>query len=157
MNRLQTNEKDFEVMNVTVKFNELPKELQQYIRVVIYNKTNCYIYDGKCNWDKLQNSVIGLQVYKDYYKCISVYYIANDGYYSSVGMGKIYNNTDIELVDYTNSIYPIKTITEQLSKILTDFTIQHDYDREQLMEAIELGDVDMVDDIVGDRDIFELI
>ena len=156
MNRLQVNENDTELMNVTVKFNELPKELQQYFRALIYNKTDCYKWEGKPDWDKLDNSLIGLQVYKDYYKCLSVYYVSQDGFYSSVGFGRV-NKNSISLDDYTNVIYDISTIENQLNDILTDRQVIHDYDYEQLMDAFECGDFDAVEDICGDRDIFELI
>lgn len=156
MDRLQVNENDFETMNVTVKFNELPKELQQYFRALIYNKTDCYKWEAKPEWDKLDNSLIGLQVYKDYYKCLSIYYLSKDGYYSSVGFGRV-NNNSISLDDYTNVIYDISTIENQLNDILTDRQVIHDYDYEQLMDAFECGDFDAVEDICGDRDIFELI
>lgn len=156
MNRLQVNENDTELMNVTVKFNELPKELQQYIRVVLYNNTDCYKWEGKPDWDKLDNSLIGLQVYKDYYKCLSVYYVSQDGFYSSVGFGRV-NKNSVSLDDYTNVIYDISTIESQLNDILTDRQVIHDYDYEQLMDAFECGDFDAVEDICGDRDIFELI
>lgn len=156
MNRLQVNENDTELMNVTVKFNELPKELQQYLRALIYNKTDCYKWEGKPDWDKLDNSLIGLQVYKDYYKCLSVYYVSQDGFYSSVGFGRV-NKNSISLDDYTNVIYDISTIENQLNDILTDRQVIHDYDYEQLMDAFECGDFDAVEDICGDRDIFELI
>lgn len=156
MDRLQVNENDTELMNVTVKFNELPKELQQYFRALIYNKTDCYKWEGKPDWDKLDNSLIGLQVYKDYYKCLSVYYVSQDGYYSSVGFGRV-NKNSISLDDYTNVIYDISTIENQLNDILTDRQVIHDYDYEQLMDAFECGDFDAVEDICGDRDIFELI
>lgn len=156
MDRLQVNENETELMNVTVKFNELPKELQQYFRALIYNKTDCYKWEGKPDWDKLDNSLIGLQVYKDYYKCLSVYYVSQDGYYSSVGFGRV-NKNSISLDDYTNVIYDISTIENQLNDILTDRQVIHDYDYEQLMDAFECGDFDAVEDICGDRDIFELI
>jgi len=154
--KLQTSENEFDTMNAVVKFNELPKELQQYIRVAIYNNTSCYKWEGKCDWDNLENSKIGFQVYKDYYRCVAVYYIANDGYYSSVGIGNLYNNK-VQLNDYVNAIYPVSESSNQLNNILTDKQVIHDYDYEQLMDAIECGDVSAVDDIVGDRDIFELI
>lgn len=154
--KLRTNENDFELMNVTVLFNELPKELQQYLRVAIYDKSTCYIYSGKCNWDNLENSIIGFQVYKDYYKSIAVFYPANDGFYSSTGIGKIYDS-HIELDDYTAARYNMKKAQEQLNNILTDKTIIHDYDREQFNDAIACGDFELAEDIVGDRDIFEFI
>lgn len=156
MDRLQVNENDTELMNVTVKFNELPKELQQYFRALIYNKTDCYKWEGKPDWDKLDNNLIGLQVYKDYYKCLSVYYVSQDGFYSSVGFGRV-NKNSISLDDYTNVIYDISTIENQLNDILTDRQVIHDYDYEQLMDAFECGDFDAVEDICGDRDLFELI
>ena len=156
MDRLQVNENDFELMNVTVKFKDMPKELQQYFRALVYNKTDCYKWEGKPDWDKLDNSLIGLQVYKDYYKCLSVYYVSQDGYYSSVGFGRV-NKNSISLDDYTNVIYDISTIENQLNDILTDRQVIHDYDYEQLMDAFECGDFDAVEDICGDRDIFELI
>ena len=157
MDRLQVNENDTELMNVTVKFNELPKELQQYFRAVIYNKTDCYKYEGKCDWDKLDNSLIGLQVYKDYYKCLSVYYPSQDGFYSSVGIGKLCYNGKSDLDNYTNVIHELSIIESQFDNILTNKQVIHDYDYEQLMDAFECGDFDAIEDICGDRDIFELI
>jgi len=156
-NKLQTSENEFEVMNVTVKFNELPKELQQYFRAVIYNKTDCYKWTGKCDWDKLDNSKIGLQVYKDYYKCIAVYYPSQDGFYSSVGIGKLCYNGKSDLETYTNVIHELSIIESQFDNILTNKQVIHDYDYEQLMDAIESGDFETADDIIGDRDLFELI
>lgn len=154
--KLRTNETNFETMNVTVVFNTLPKELQQYLRAVLYNKTDCYKWEGKPDWDKLETSTIGFQVYKDYYKSIDIYYLAKDNFYSSVGFGKIYSH-GIELDNYTNVIYDIDTITEQLDNILTDKTVMHDYDREQFNDALACGDFELAEDIVGDRDIFEFI
>lgn len=155
---LKTNENNFETMNAVIKFKDMPKELQQYIRVVLYNNTDCYKWEGKPDWDKLENSLIGFQIYKDYYNYISVYYVSQDGFYSSVGFGKLYNKNELlDLTAYVNCIYSIDTVTEQLSNILTDRQVIHDYDREQLMEAIEAGDFETAEDICGDRDIFELI
>lgn len=158
MDRLQVNENDTELMNVTVKFKDMPKELQQYIRVVLYNNTDCYRWEGQPDWDKLENSLLGFQIYKDYYNYISVYYLANNGHYVSVGFGKLFNKNELlDLTAYTNCIYSIDTVTAQLSNILTDRQVIHDYDYEQLMDAFECGDFDAVEDICGDRDLFELI
>ena len=154
--KLRINENDFETMNVTVVFNTLPKELQQYLRAILYNKTDCYKWEGTPDWDKLETSTIGFQVYKDYYKYISLYYLAKDSFYTGIGFGKIYSH-GMELEDYTNVMYDIDTITEQLSNILTDKTIIHDYDREQFNDAIACGDFGLAEDIMGDRDIFEFI
>ena len=156
MNKLQTSENNFEVMNVTVKFNELPKELQQYLRVCIYNRTDCYKWEGKCDWDNLDKSVIGFQVYKDYYKCLSLYYPSKDSYYSSIGLGNIYNQ-GLDLTEFINQLYPISLVTKQLETILTNREVIRDYDYENLQEAISSGDSAWVDEIVGDRDLFELI
>lgn len=156
MNKLQTSVTDFETVNATVKFKDMPKELQQYIRVALFNNTDCYKWEGKPDWDNLEISTIGFQVYKDYYTCIACYYASKDGFYSSVGIGKIYNN-EVQLDEYVNAIYPVSTSSKQLDNILTDKKVIHDYDYEQLMDAINCGDVSAVDDIVGDRDIFEII
>lgn len=158
--KLQTNETDFEHVNVTVKFKDMPKELQQYVRVALYNNTSCYKWEGQPDWDNLENSTIGLQIYKDYYNCLALFYKSKDGYYSSVGIGKLFNDMQtLDLTEYVNCIYPISTVTEQLSVILpmADRKIIHNYDYEQLMDAINCGDVATLEDIVGDRDIFELL
>lgn len=152
---------DNKPMNHVVKFNELPNVLKLYLDVHIQNQTRHYIYEATCDWNKIEKADIGFQCVKDYYKEIHVFFPNKRGGYTSVELGDFWKDSEgnyrTEITQWTNCSEDYQKIEEAVNQVVTDRTILRDYDKEAFDEALELGDMDMIEDIIGDRDLAEFI
>lgn len=137
-------------VNKIVKATQVSKQLLYYI----HTQTDCYVDTAKFDDDNL-NQIIGLQVYRDYYKCLAVVYTNQYGTHW-VGIGQ-FNGDDIVL-QYTRYAGDYDKLQEELKTLLNNNTkVVEDFEREELMDAIASGDSEWVNSIVGDRDLAELI
>lgn len=143
-------------VNVTFTKDDMDKLSYMELATYAVEKTRCYYRHAQFNIDKVfdDNAVMGLQVYRDYGLHVALVYPDYDNSYSSIGIADIYDDKVDYRYCYTGG-HP--ELGKFLNKILTDREVIRDYDREQIEEAIELGDVGMLEDVLGDRCLTEFI
>ena len=100
------------------------------------------------------DKVMGLRVYKDYGLYVSLVYPNKRGEYSSTEIAQIINNQVQYKYRYTEQPEELEKF---LNEVLKDRTVLEDYDQQQIEEALELGDMGMLEEVLGDRDFAELI
>ena len=155
-----------------LKLSELSSDLRTVLKAFLGNKTSCYRDDSKPDWDKFNNpdTVIGLNIYKDYYKYIEVVYPAksySDEPYHAVGVCRIaqdINNTWVADLysEYDHALLEDKEHRHELelefiNLFNNDLSHTIDYQYEMIQEAISNGDFQDLEDLVGDRDLVEFI
>lgn len=150
--------------NVVFTSSDVDKELIYYLNSFGITKTSCYYSYAQWSYKLSDSNPLGLQVYKDYFTCLSLVYMGNNGEYHSIGLGEIMNNNMDSmyihnLPNFINLPQDRYTKAEaELVRLIKGHTeIMHDYDREQIEDAISSGDFELAEDILGDRDITEFI
>lgn len=119
------------------------------------DRTKCYYDHARFNFNLVSNGkVMGLRVYKDYGIYVSLVYPNKEGGYSSIGIAQIINNQVQYNYCYTEQPEELEKF---LNEVLKDRTILEDYDQQQIEEALELGDMGMLEDVLGDRCLTEFI
>lgn len=143
-------------VNVTFTREDMDKLAYMELATCAKRITESYYPHARFNLDKVfdDNAVMGLQVYRDYGLHVALVYPDYDDSYSSIGIADIYGDKVDYRYCYTGG-HP--ELGKFLNKILTDKTIIEDYDRQLIEEAIELGDADMLEDVLGDRCLTEFI
>ena len=156
-----------------IKVNDMSPKLQQVIRAILNIQTShCYDY-ARPDLDKLKGSTeIGLNIYRDYYRYIEVVYpkkewVDTDKNYYSSSVCKITQNEDNE---WTADLYEFSNLPQlkdrkarkELELELTslfngDLSYTTDYQYEMVQEAIQDGNFEDLEDLIGDRDLFEFI
>ena len=143
--------------NFTCKYNKLPNQVKDMI-------INCKNrYNDSC----FHNPVVYFTIERDYFVKIScMYYDKDNEYLNFIDLPVNVNIATKDITcDYAFDLYDdrqqqkdSKAVVEWFKGQLKDkFYITKDYDTEQINEALELGDYELVEDIVGDRDLFEFI
>ena len=144
------------VVNTTFTRENMDNPAYAELASMAVAKTSCYYKHAQFNLNNVydNNAVMGLQVYRDYGLHVALVYPDNSGEYSSIGIADIYNNKVEYNYCYTDGHIELNNF---LNNILTDKTVIEDYDKQQIEEAIALGDTLMLDSILGDRDLTEFV
>jgi len=137
--------------NFSMKYKDLPNQVKDMIINCRYrHNDNCY-----------HNPVVYFTIERDYFIKVScMYYDRDNESLNFIDLPvEIYNSGKDIFCNYRfdndkDTQFVIDWFKGQFKNC---FYIAKDYDYEQVMEAIELGDYDLVDDIVGDRDLMEII
>jgi hypothetical protein len=176
-------------VNVTFKLGDLSEKAQKWLLDCGYMMTNsrfdtALICGGttKKLWNK--DTELGLQIYRDYFLCVDLYYPAYNhntywdeqenpevGYLpleigrfnksdkSITPIDRTYNYTDTAKWLEDNKV-DIDDIFEEFTKILRDggdTRVLEDLDADAIEEALECGDLDLLEELVGDRDLMEIM
>ena len=148
-------------VNAVFKLSDMPKYFKDFIDARLASANRDYIYEAQYSWDNDTKKVFGLEVIKDYYKQINLVYKARDNEFRSVAIADIWNSKEVDTSRYitTDIETPQQSKYDHIIKDLLkdNYEVVHDYDAQSIMDALELGDMSMLCDIVGDRDIAELI
>lgn len=166
-------------VNTTFKLGDVSENLRRFILENGYEFTKHFVETAQLNgyytrdlWNK--DTELGLRVYRDYFICVDLVYPAYDrntgevghctleiGRYnrysktiSSCGIENNWNVIDWLKENDVNIDDLFKEITELMNG---DFEIVEDYDYEELMDALECGRTDLAWEIVGDRDLMEVL
>ena len=170
----------FEQMNNTFRFGDCSELMKEFI-LTVGRELNTYKYDtawinGALTRDLWNdNTVLGIRIVRDYFLEVQLWYPAHshkggeDGYtYWSLGRFNKYEN--MVTLDSVESTFPFadfiqghkddvssKLKNEFHSLLGEEYGIAHDYDAEMIEEALECGDLDLLEEVVGDRDLAEFI
>ena len=147
--------------NLTLNSSDISTDLKELLLDIIRDKTRCYYDYAHANKNSLDD-IFGLQIYKDYYRTINLIYKGNDNEFHEVGICNLYKNNEnkwqADLYQYFNNKSNVSKYELELTSLFNNnFDIKHDYDYENAMEAISSGDSEWLDEIVGDRDLIEII
>lgn len=143
-------------VNVTFSKKDMSKDAWNEFANWAINATKCYYDHARFNYELASNNkVMGLRVYKDFGIHISLVYPDKEGGYSSISMLADINDNKVNY----NYCYTDKSeeLEKFLNEILKDRTVLEDYDQQQIEEALELGDMGMLEDVLGDRCLSEFI
>ena len=173
-------------VNATFKLGELSPELKDFILTVGREMTNSRVSTALLNGyltKRLYNddTVLGIQIYKDYFKCVDLVYPAYNYetyyegqknpeiHYTFVEIGRA-DDHSISMSEWSeraikptiewlrnNPNVKFEDLEKELDSFVNDYRIVRDYDQEEFDEAWEMGDMDAIEDIVGDRDLTEFI
>lgn len=142
-------------VNNTFTMKDMSKSAFDELVNYAIDRTRCYYTHAQFNFNLAGNgNVMGLRVYKDYGLHVSLVYPDKEGGYSSIGIAQIINNQVQYNYCYTEQPEELEKF---LNEVLKDRTILEDYDRQQIEEALELGDINMLEDVLGDRCLTEFI
>ena len=150
-----------ETVNTVFSLNSISTDLKDMICKVARDKSSCYHEYAQFHYTNSVNNLVGLQLYKDFYTWISFVYKGCDNEYHSIGITKFYKDDNNKLIPDLYGIAPsynYKQLEQELLNLLNNnLEVIHDYDREMLEEAIASMDWQAIDDVVGDRDLCELL
>ena len=169
-----------EQMNNTFKLGDCSDLMKEFI-LTVGKELNRDKYDTawingaltKDLWN--DNTILGIRIVRDYFLEVQLWYPAHshnggeDGYtYWNLGRLNRYNN--IVMLDNVGPTYPFANFIQGhkddvLNKLKNEFHnllgeeygIAYDYDAEMIEEALECGDLDLLEEVVGDRDLAEFI
>lgn len=165
-------------VNEKFKLGELSPNAQRFILEVLKIKTRDNYYpnaqiNSECTkdlWHK--DTELGLRIVRDYYLVTEFVYPMKDRNTGKVGYGMVQLGTlnkgtkKISDGDYCHYIPSIERFNDdELEKIFEEFTsklngnykVVEDYDADAIEEMLECGDIDGILDLVGDRDLAELM
>ena len=142
-------------VNNTFTMKDMSKSAFDELVDYAIDRTRCYYDHARFNFNLANTGkVMGLRVYKDYGLHVSLVYPDKEGGYSSIGIADISNNQVQYNYCYTEQPEELEKF---LNEVLKDHTVLEDYDRQQIEEALELGDINMLEDVLGDRCLTEFI
>ena len=149
-------------VNATFKLTDMPEYFQEFVWARLSVANDGYIWEAQYSPSNDNEKVFGLEVIKeDYHKQVNLIYKTRGNTYASIEIADIFNKTELDTRHYItwDIENPQQSKYEHILKDLLkgNYKIMHDYDREQINEAIELGDMSLLQDILGDRDITEFI
>lgn len=168
-------------VNSTFKMSDCSELLQEFI-LDVGKRLNTYKYEtawinGSLTrdlWNK--NTVLGLRIVRDYYLQLELVYPAHDkdgegpdGYtFWELGRFNMYGHRcELDRVESTFAFSDfiqerkddvLNKLKDELTQLLGDnYKVVEDYDAEAIEEALECGDLDLLEDLVGDRDLTEFV
>lgn len=149
--KLMTFENENVLVNTIVELGNSKnfELLKEFLKISTKDKLYDYQFNSKVK-------KIGLRVYRDYFLCLDAVYQAEDNTFVYTELGRIVNGNEVSLHRYMDDKKLVE-LEKFLGGLLPNTKVCHDYDREQIEEALECGDFDLIEDIIGDRDLAELI
>ena len=177
-----SNEKrlGLQTVNCTFRLGDVSDNLKRFILENGREWTRHYFpsvqinsYQTKDLWN--DSTELGLKMYRDYYLCVDLVYPGYDrntgevgyvgteiGRFSKYGkkvnpvMDIEYNRVTTDWLEENN--VNIEDLYDELTKLFKDdFHTVEDLDAEAIEEALECGDLDALEEIIGDRDLAEII
>lgn len=148
-------------VNAVFNLKDMPEYFKEFVYARLGIANDSYIWEAQYSPSNDKEKVFGLEVIKDYNKQVNLIYKARDNEYRGIGIADLYNNKEINTRHYItwDIENPQQSKYEHVLKDLLkdNYTVVHDYDRENFEEALETGDTELLEDIIGDRDITEFI
>ena len=148
-------------VNAVFRLEDTPKYFQEFVRARLSVANDNYIWEAQYSYSNDTEKLFGLEVIQDYHKQVNLIYKARDNRYVGVGIADIYNKTELDTRSYItwDIENPQQSKYEHVLRDLLNgnYEVVHDYDKENFEEALESGDIDMLEDIIGDRDITEFV
>ena len=170
----------FEKMNNTFKLGDCSELMKQFILEVGKDLTN-YKYEtawinGSLTKDLWNDeTVLGIRIVRDCYLEVQIWYPAHhynggDDGYTFWNLGRFNKCSKIVTLDSVDSTFAFSDFIQHrkddvLNKLKNEFHnllgeeygVAYDYDAERFEEALECGDLDMLAEAIGDRDLAEFI
>lgn len=153
-------------VNAVFTLTDMPKYFQEYVKAKLHYANDEYVWEAQYSSSNDTEKVFGLEIIKDYNtKFINLIYKARDNRYVGVGLAKLSQDNTVNIGGQYLWYMDMEHIEVQVNKwehIITDllkgnYEVMHDYDKENFEEALETGDTELLEDIIGDRDITEFV
>ena len=183
---MSTERLGLQTVNCKFKLSALSINLRHFILECGYNWTNHFLPTAQINGGTTKplwnfDTEVGLKIYRDYFLCVDLVYPAyhHQRYYEGQENPEVgYLSVEIGRLSYDKKVNPVMdieynrntvewlkehrveldTLYDEITRLFRgNFEVVEDLDYEELMDALECGDLDLADQIIGDRDLCEIL